>query len=143
MDPPRTLCLPGRSARCRGSAALDADGHFSVESYLCSIGPMKVTHSLVLVCLAILDMSAEADGRIWGYPLSKRSGVRSGVLYPTLDRMLNEGWLEDHWEEGAQGQKRPARRYYVLTDKGRANLGAVVRRAESEQRFVGIRTAQA
>lgn len=43
---------------------------------------MKVTRSLVLVVMAILQMSGEGDGRIWGYALSKKSGVRSGVLYP-------------------------------------------------------------
>lgn len=104
---------------------------------------MKVTYSLVLVAIAILDMSQEADGRIWGYALSKKSGVRSGVLYPTLDRMMGEGWLEDHWEESTEGKKRPPRRYYTLTDKGRNNLGGVARRAESEQRFAGIRVAHA
>lgn len=104
---------------------------------------MKVTHSLVLVAISILDMAHEADGRIWGYALSKKSGVRSGVLYPTLDRMMGEGWLEDHWEEHAEGKKRPPRRYYTLTDKGRNNLGGVVRRAESEQRFAGMKWAHA
>lgn len=104
---------------------------------------MKVTHSLVLVAMAILDMSAGDDGRIWGYALSKKSGVRSGVLYPTLDRMMGEGWLEDHWEEHAEDKKRPPRRYYTLTDKGRNNLGGVVRRAESEQRFAGMKWAHA
>lgn len=104
---------------------------------------MKVTHSLVLVAVAILQMDQEDDGRIWGYGLSKKSGVRSGVLYPQLDRMLGEGWLEDHWEEHAEEKKRPPRRYYTLTSKGRSNLGAVVRRAESEQRFAGINWAHA
>lgn len=104
---------------------------------------MKVTHSLVLIAIAILDMAQETDGRIWGYALSKKSGVRSGVLYPTLDRMMGEGWLDDHWEQSAEGKKRPPRRYYTLTDKGRNNLGGVVGRAESEQRFAGIRTAHA
>lgn len=99
---------------------------------------MKVTHSLVLVAIAILQMDGEGDGRIWGYALSKKSGVRSGVLYPQLDRMMGEGWLEDHWEEHAEGKKRPPRRYYTLTDAGRDNLGAVKRRAETEQRFAGM-----
>ncbi|WP_106850301.1 PadR family transcriptional regulator [Blastococcus sp. Marseille-P5729] len=99
---------------------------------------MKVTHSLVLVAVAILEMACEGDGRLWGYALSKRSGVRSGVLYPQLDRMMGEGWLEDHWEERTQDQKRPARRYYTLTDAGRNNLGAMVRAAAREQRFAGM-----
>ncbi len=104
---------------------------------------MKVTHSLVVVALAILEMDQEGDGRIWGYALSKKSGVRSGVLYPQLDRMMGEEWLEDHWEEHAEGNKRPPRRYYTLTDRGRNNLGGVVRRAESEQRFAGMKWAHA
>jgi PadR family transcriptional regulator PadR len=104
---------------------------------------MKVTHSLVLVAVAILQMEQEGDGRIWGYALSKMSGVRSGVLYPQLDRMMGQGWLEDHWEERAEGQKRPPRRYYTLTDTGRSNLGGVVRRAQSEQRFAVVKWAPA
>lgn len=104
---------------------------------------MKVTHSLVLVAIALLDMAHETDGHIWGYALSKRSGVRSGVLYPMLDRMMGEGWLEDDWEVDTEGKKRPPRRYYTLTDKGLNNLGGVVRRAEREQRFAGIRVANA
>lgn len=102
---------------------------------------MKVTHALVLVALALLDMDREGDGRVWGYALSKRSGVRSGVLYPQLDRMMGEGWLEDHWEDRVEGQKRPPRRYYTLTDIGRRELGAVVARAESQPRFQAMKVA--
>lgn len=96
---------------------------------------MKLTYSLVVVAIAILEMDQEDDGRVWGYALSKKSGVRSGVLYPQLDRMLSEAWLEDHWESQEEALKRPPRRYYTVTDKGRSNLGGVVRRAESEPRF--------
>src|SRR3712207_8962836 len=41
----------------------------------------------------------------WGYDLSKRSGVRSGVLYPILRRLLEKGWLTDGWEEPADVRK--------------------------------------
>jgi PadR family transcriptional regulator PadR len=100
---------------------------------------MKLTHSLVVVAIAILQMDREDDGRLWGYALSKKSDVRSGVLYPQLDRMLGEGWLEDHWEEQAEAKKRPPRRYYTVTDTGRMELGAVVKRAQREPRFAGVR----
>lgn len=100
---------------------------------------MKVTHSLALVAVAVLEMDHEDDGRLWGYALSKKSGVRSGVLYPILDRMMSEGWLEDHWEEHAEGKKRPPRRYYQLTDEGRIGLGAVAKRIEQEERFAAMR----
>lgn len=99
---------------------------------------MKVTHALVLVVMAILDMDREGEGRIWGYALSKRSGVRSGVLYPQLDRMMIEGWLDDHWEDHDQSRKRPPRRYYTLTDEGRRQFGAILAAARPQQRFAGI-----
>lgn len=102
---------------------------------------MKITHSLVLVAMAILEMDREDDGQVWGYALSKRSGVRSGVLYPLLDRLMGEGWLDDHWEERIDGQKRPPRRYYTLTEQGRSALGAIARKVETEQRFKGLGTA--
>ncbi len=104
---------------------------------------MKTTHSLLLVALAMLELDREADSRIWGYALSKLSGVRSGVLYPQLDRMLGEGWLEDHWESQEEAKKRPPRRYYALTDEGRANLGGLVKRAEREPRFASLKVRSA
>lgn len=104
---------------------------------------MKVTYSLVLVAVAILQMDRKDDGRIWGYALSKKSGVRSGVMYPMLDRLMAEGWLEDNWEEHVETEKRPPRRYYSLTDKGRTDLAGVVRRAECEPRFAALKVAPA
>lgn len=78
----------------------------------------------------------EANGRHWGYELSKQSGVRSGVMYPILQRMLDEGWLDDGWEDQANGRaKRPARRYYELTDEGKAALGALLAEARRDARF--------
>jgi PadR family transcriptional regulator, regulatory protein PadR len=85
------------------------------------------------VALALIENPA---GRHWGYDLSKRTGLRSGVLYPILRRMLDEGWLEDGWEDRAQlSGKRPPRRYYELTDEGRIALGGVVEKARHDPRF--------
>ena len=69
--------------------------------------------------------------------MSKQSGVRSGVMYPILARMLDEGWLTDGWEDQARvgRAKRPPRRYYELTDKGEAALGAVIAEAYRDVRF--------
>lgn len=97
---------------------------------------MKVTYPLARVADAMLLMERSGDGRLWGYALSKTSGVRSGVLHPQLDRMLSEGWLEDSWEERTETNgKRPPRRYYRLTQHGRAELGAVLQSAQSRQQF--------
>lgn len=94
---------------------------------------MRKTHALVQVTMALLE---DPTGQHWGYELSKQTGVRSGVLYPMLTRMLNEGWIEDGWEDPtAIRDKRPPRRYYELTDKGRLALGAILQEARRDARF--------
>lgn len=95
---------------------------------------MRLTHALVQVAAALMS---DASGRHWGYELSKSSGVRSGVMYPILQRMLDEGWLSDGWEEKSDvgRAKRPPRRYYELTDTGKSALGTVLAQARRDKRF--------
>lgn len=45
--------------------------------------------------------------------------VVEGTLYPLLTRMKNAGYLTYRWEESLQG---PPRKYYTLTEDGRAHL---------------------
>ncbi len=97
---------------------------------------MRTTQALVKVAVALMQ---DARGRHWGYSLGKEAGVRSGVLYPILHRMLDEGWLEDGWEQSDPGGKRPPRRYYEVTDHGLLELGAVLEVARREARFEGVR----
>ena len=93
-------------------------------------------HPLVQVAMAVL---ADPTSRHWGYELSKQTGVRSGVLYPMLTRMLDEGWVEDGWEDPTTiHDKRPPRRYYQLTDKGHLALGALLQEARRDARFTSL-----
>ncbi len=96
---------------------------------------MRTTHALVQLAAAL--MAAPGDQH-WGYQLSKASGVRSGAMYPRLTSMLEEGWLADGWESQEEAGGRPPRRYYTLTEKGKAELGAVLARAELDERFRGL-----
>ena len=94
---------------------------------------MRKTSASVPVAMALL---ADPSGKHWGYELIKASGVRSGVVYPMLTRMLDAGWLTDGWEDPATIQeKRPPRRYYELTDLGRLRLGALLAEARDDRRF--------
>ena len=45
--------------------------------------------------------------------------VVEGTLYTLLIRQKNQGLLTYRWEESTQG---PPRKYYEITDKGRAQL---------------------
>jgi PadR family transcriptional regulator PadR len=100
------------------------------------LSAVRRTHALVQVAVVLL---ADPRARHWGYSLSKESGVRSGVMYPALARLLEAGWLTDGWEdEAATGGKRPPRRYYELTETGLRELGGVVRAARTDPRFRGV-----
>lgn len=102
---------------------------------------MKITPSLVKVATALLDAPKE---RHWGYRLSVDSGVRSGVLYPILGRMMDEGWLTDGWEDPSEANGRPPRRYYEITDTGLRELGAAQSRfLASQARMAATRPQQA
>ncbi len=46
-----------------------------------------------------------------------------GTIYPLLTRLRREGLVESSWAESTEG---PPRRYYALTDSGRAALDEFV-----------------
>jgi PadR family transcriptional regulator PadR len=96
---------------------------------------MRVTKPLLKTAIVIM---ADPDGRFWGYQLSRDAGVRTGVLYPLLQRMLDEGWLRAGWEDEQEAVDRPPRRYYELTDDGSRELGAALARAENDRRYQGL-----
>jgi PadR family transcriptional regulator len=96
---------------------------------------MRKTHAQVQVAMALLE---DPTARHWGYELSKKASVRSGVLYPMLTRFLDEGLVQDGWEDPATISGRPPRRYYELTDKGRMVLGGVLQEARNDARFTSL-----
>jgi PadR family transcriptional regulator, regulatory protein PadR len=98
---------------------------------------MRITHSSVLIAQVLMQ---DPHGRHHGYGVGQESGVRSGALYPTLNRMLADGWLTDGWEDSAEAAKenRRPRRYYQITDLGLARLGALLANARAQKRFAGI-----
>ena len=52
-----------------------------------------------------------------GYDLSKETGLKSGTLYPLLDRLSDQGFLEARWQE-AERPGLPPRHAYRLTAQG-------------------------
>ena len=54
---------------------------------------------------------AELDGMV----------TSEGTIYPLLSRLRRDGLVESTWQESPSG---PPRRYYRLTDSGRASLQA-------------------
>jgi PadR family transcriptional regulator, regulatory protein PadR len=77
-----------------------------------------------LVLLAILDRSAEP---LYGYQIAKSiegewqegAPVKQGTLYPVLRSMEESGLLGSRVEPSVSG---PPRKYYTITERGRAVL---------------------
>lgn len=83
------------------------------------------TQATLKVAAALL---AKPDEWHWGYSLHCDTGVHTGTLYPMLGRMIQGGLLHHKWQhpdDMSPGQIQP-RHYYALTDKGRAELGALI-----------------
>lgn len=96
---------------------------------------MRKTTALIQVAAALMN---DPNGRHWGYNTYKRTGVRPGVMYPILDRMLTAGWLADGWEASAAGKNRPPRRYYTVTETGRTQLRTLLDEAKQDARFAAL-----
>lgn len=84
--------------------------------------------------LAVLRVLIDSAGRpAYGIQIGKEAGLASGTLYPILDRLTTEGWVEGAWEEGEPAELgRPRRRYYKLTALG-AEVADIALRAAHAQ----------
>ncbi|WP_426508611.1 PadR family transcriptional regulator [Dactylosporangium sp. McL0621] len=76
--------------------------------------------TLEFCVLALMEQEEQ-----YGVELVRRLGAErtlttsEGTLYPMLARLRRAGWVETTWRESPSG---PPRRYYALTQHGRAAL---------------------
>jgi PadR family transcriptional regulator PadR len=83
---------------------------------LCRLSTMRVTGPLLKVLRAFLAAPA---AELYGLQLLRATGLKSGTLYPLLDRLEDAGWLRSRWEDTDPAEQgRPRRRFYVLTGLG-------------------------
>lgn len=84
--------------------------------------PVSPAGMLPLLILRVLQ-----SGTLHGYAIAQRIHVLSsevlaveeGLLYPTLQKLLRNGWVEAEW--GTSETNRTVR-FYRLTSRGRAQL---------------------
>jgi len=79
---------------------------------------------------AVAVLHAVALGSRFGFDIMAATGLTSGTVYPTLDRLERGGLLRSRWEDEAvaHGEGRPARRYFHLTTAGAAALAAALQK---------------
>jgi PadR family transcriptional regulator len=72
-----------------------------------------MTMATKAVVRAIKQLVDEGE-EIYGYEISQRSDIRSGVVYPILKRLVDSGYLTVQWGPAENGARR---RIYEVTDQ--------------------------
>jgi DNA-binding PadR family transcriptional regulator len=89
--------------------------------------PVHIDKDLVAASATPLVLAILAEGESYGYAILKRVRKLSdgemewtdGMLYPLLDRLHRLGYVTREWRIPPEGRRR---RYYAITDEGRAAL---------------------
>lgn len=78
----------------------------------------------------ILVLHALARGFRYGFDIMEETGLSSGTIYPSLDRLEGLAYARSEWEDArvAQEEKRPPRRYYRITPDGARALQEALER---------------
>lgn len=73
---------------------------------------------------AVMVLHALARGHRYGFDLIEETGLTSGTVYPTLERLERQEFARSQWEDAelAHAEKRPPRRYFEITKEGKAEL---------------------
>ena len=81
---------------------------------------LKLSHTTALILQVI------HCGRVYGYSIMETTGLPSGTVYPALRCLERDGLIRSQWEKEAiaEADQRPPRKYYKLTNAGRATLEA-------------------
>lgn len=97
---------------------------------------------LVAAMASPLVLAILAEGDSYGYAILKRVRELSadelewsdGMLYPLLHRLERAGHVRADWGTSPEGRRR---RYYAITDGGRAQLADQRRQWETATRTLG------
>lgn len=84
----------------------------------------RLSHSAALILKAL------SLGYRFGFDIMDITGLPSGTVYPALRRLERDALVHSSWEadsDAAAGQ-RPARRYYEITQTGKAAVRTVSER---------------
>jgi DNA-binding PadR family transcriptional regulator len=103
-------------------------------------GGLHIDKDLVAASATPLVLAILAEGESYGYSILKRVRELSGgefewtdgMLYPLLHRLHRLGYVTTEWRTPPGGRRR---RYYAITDEGRAAI------AEQQRQWVTVTRA--
>jgi PadR family transcriptional regulator, regulatory protein PadR len=100
---------------------------------------LHIDKDLVAASATPLVLAILAEGESYGYAILKRVRALSagelewtdGMLYPLLHRLDRLGYVTTEWRAPPEGRRR---KYYAITDDGRAALAEQLRQWETVTR---------
>ena len=100
---------------------------FYASNFKSSEARVHIDKDLVAASATPLVLAILAEGESYGYAILKRVRELSegelewtdGMLYPLLHRLRRLGYVTTEWRTPPEGRRR---RYYAITDNGRAAL---------------------
>jgi PadR family transcriptional regulator, regulatory protein PadR len=103
---------------------------------------VHIDKDLVAASATPLVLAILAEGESYGYAILKRVRELSGgelkwtdgMLYPLLHRIRRLGYVTTEWRTPPEGRRR---RYYAITDDGRAALAEQQRQWATVTRALG------
>jgi PadR family transcriptional regulator PadR len=103
---------------------------------------VHIDKDLVAASATPLVLAILAEGESYGYAILKRVRELSdgelewtdGMLYPLLHRLRRLGYVTTEWRTPPEGRSR---RYYAITDEGRAALAEQQRQWATVARALG------
>ena len=103
---------------------------------------MHIDKDLVAASATPLVLAILVEGESYGYAILKRVRDLSdgelewtdGMLYPLLQRLHRLGYVTREWRTSPEGRRR---RYYAITDEGRAALAVHMRQWVTVARALG------
>ena len=103
---------------------------------------MHIEKDLVAASATPLVLALLAEGESYGYQILKRVRELSGgelewtdgMLYPLLHRLRRVGYVTTQWRQAPEGRRR---RYYAITEDGRAALAQHQRQWVTVTRALG------
>jgi DNA-binding PadR family transcriptional regulator len=101
---------------------------------------VHIDKDLVAASATPLVLAILAEGETYGYAILKRVRELSegelewtdGMLYPLLHRLHRLGYVTTEWRTPSEGRRR---RYYAITEEGRAAL------AEQQRQWLAVTRA--
>lgn len=86
----------------------------------------RLTRPTALVLEFLLECRRNGAGETWGFEISRSTGLKGGTVYPLLNKLLGDGWVDSRWED--TDEAGPRRRMYRLTSAGAAEAATLLAR---------------